>query len=46
MGEPPVKTTRGKALVAEGLALRILGGEYAPGESHSRTKQLSSANSR
>ena len=31
MGEPPVKTTRGKALVAEGLALRILGGQYAPG---------------
>ena len=32
MGEPPVKAARGKALVAEALALRILGGEYPAGK--------------
>jgi DNA-binding FadR family transcriptional regulator len=32
MGELPVKAARGKALVAEALALRILGGEYPPGK--------------
>lgn len=30
MQEPPVRAARAKAVVAEALALRILGGEYAP----------------
>jgi DNA-binding FadR family transcriptional regulator len=32
MGNPPVKAARGKALVAEALALRILGGVYPAGK--------------
>lgn len=32
MGKPPVRAPRGKALVAESLALRILGGEYPAGK--------------